>query len=118
MADLFLEPSLQAHVHAFFEPRAAAVDAGQAAMREGLAFLSRQVLPPPPPAGERPNADLRRVAGTIATLAWSDMSTAFSLWCHRMVLEYVGQAAAGSSRLDEVRMRVLSQIFVHEPFEV
>src|SRR5919109_2549573 len=106
MVDLFLEPSLQAQVHAFFEPRAAAVDAGQAAIREGLAFLSRQVLPPPP-AGERPNGDLRRVAGTIATLAWSDMSTAFSLWCHRMVLEYVGQAAAGSSQLNEVRMRLL-----------
>ena len=106
-ADLFLEPGLQAQVHAFFEPRAAAVDAGQATIREGMAFLSRQVLPHPP-AGERPNADLRRVAGTIATIAWSDMSTAFSLWCHRMVLEYVGQAPAGSSPLDEVRMRLLN----------
>jgi alkylation response protein AidB-like acyl-CoA dehydrogenase len=106
-ADLFLEPGLQAHVHAFFEPRAAAVDAGQATIREGMAFLSRQVLPHPP-AGERPNADLRRVAGTIATIAWSDMSTAFSLWCHRMVLEYVGQASAGSSQLDEVRRRLLN----------
>jgi alkylation response protein AidB-like acyl-CoA dehydrogenase len=105
MADLFLDSSLQAHMHAFFEPRAAAVDAGQAAIREGIAFLSRQVLPPST-AGERPNNDLRRVAGVIATVAWSDMSTAFSLWCHRMVLEYVGRAAAGSSPLDEVRRRL------------
>ena len=36
------------------------------------------------------------------------MSTAFSLWCHRMVLEYVGQAPAGSSQLDEVRRRLLN----------
>jgi alkylation response protein AidB-like acyl-CoA dehydrogenase len=106
-ADLFLEPGLQAHVHAFFEPRAAAVDAGQAAIREGIAFLSRQVLPHPP-AGKRPHADLRRVAGAIATIAWSDISTAFSLWCHRMGLEYVGQAPARSSQLDEVRMRLLN----------
>jgi alkylation response protein AidB-like acyl-CoA dehydrogenase len=104
-ADLFLDPGLQAQVHAFFEPRAAAVDAGQATIREGIAFLSQQVLPHPP-AGERPNANLRRVAGTIATIAWSDMSTAFSLWCHRMVLEYVGQAPAGLSQLDEVRRRL------------
>ena len=103
-ADLFLAPGLQAQVHAFFEPRAAAVDAEQATIREGIAFLSREVLPPP--AGERPNADLRRVAGTIATIAWSDMSTAFSLWCHRMVLEYVGQAPAGSSQLDAVQRRL------------
>jgi alkylation response protein AidB-like acyl-CoA dehydrogenase len=106
-ADLFLDPGLQAHVHAFFELRAAAVDAGQATIRKGIAFLSRQVLPPPP-AGERPNADLRRVAGAIATLAWSEMSTAFSLWCHRMVLAYVGQAPAGSSQLEEVRRRLLN----------
>jgi alkylation response protein AidB-like acyl-CoA dehydrogenase len=104
-ADLFLDPTLQAQVHAFFEPRAAVVDAGQAAIRDGIAFLSRQVLPPPL-AGEHPNADLRRVAGTIAAIAWSDMSTAFSLWCHRMVLEYVGQAPAGSPPLDEVRRRL------------
>jgi alkylation response protein AidB-like acyl-CoA dehydrogenase len=107
MADLFLDPGLQAQVHAFFEPRASAVDAGQATIREGIAFLSRQVLPHPP-AGARPNADLCRVAGAIATIAWSDMSTAFSLWCHRMVLEYVGQAPAGSSPLDEVRRRLLT----------
>jgi alkylation response protein AidB-like acyl-CoA dehydrogenase len=50
---------------------------------------------------------LCRVAGTIATIAWSDMSTAFSLWCHRMVLEYVGQPAAGPSPLAEVRRRLL-----------
>jgi alkylation response protein AidB-like acyl-CoA dehydrogenase len=107
MADMFLEPSLQGHVHAFFEPRAAAVDAGQTAIREGIAFLSRQVLPSPI-AGEGPNADLRRVAGTIATIAWSDMSTAFSLWCHRMVLEYVGQAPADSSQLNKVRRQLLN----------
>ena len=47
-ADLFLDPGLQAQMHAFFEPRAAAVDAGQATIREGIAFLSRQVLPHPP----------------------------------------------------------------------
>jgi alkylation response protein AidB-like acyl-CoA dehydrogenase len=28
------------------------------------------------------------IARTLATAAWSDMSLAFSLWCHRMVIEY------------------------------
>lgn len=41
------------------------------------------------PAG-RPG--LARIARTIASVAWVDLSLAFSLWSHRMVLEYVHAA--------------------------
>src|SRR5688572_8089286 len=44
------------------------------------------------PAG-RPG--LARIARTIASVAWVDLSLAFSLWSHRMVLEYVHAAEHG-----------------------
>ncbi|MET0411241.1 MAG: acyl-CoA dehydrogenase family protein [Polyangiaceae bacterium] len=41
------------------------------------------------PAGR---SGLARIARTIASVAWVDLSLAFSLWSHRMVLEYVHAA--------------------------
>ncbi len=86
---LLLEPAAHERVRAFLEPRAEAIDAGRAEIKEALAYLNDELL-----AGAAgalgPNTDLTRVAQTIATAAWSDMSVAFSLWCHRMVLEYLG----------------------------
>ena len=96
--DLLLPPEHRDHLAAFFEPRAAAVDAGAAGVKEGIAFVADGALAPSAGLhpGAAPNDDLLRVAETIATVAWSDMSTAFSLWCQRMVLEYLGWAPAGS----------------------
>lgn len=91
--DLLLPSTLREQICAFFEPRASAVDAGEADIREGLAFVQTELLPA---AGGEPNADLARVAGVIATIAWSDMSSAFSLWCQRMVLSYLAWSPAGS----------------------
>ena len=91
---LLLRGPLRDEVAAFFEPRAADVDAGLADVRESLAFVHDRVL-----AGEErePNGDLARVAAAIATVAWSDLASAFSLWCHRMVLEYLSLARAGTA---------------------
>ena len=41
------------------------------------------------PGGE---PDAKTLARTLATVAWNDMSVAFSLWSHRMVLEYLRAA--------------------------
>lgn len=97
-ADLLLPDEQRARLAAFLEPRAAAVDAGAGEVREGIAFVTDGVLAPSPDAcaSAVPNNDLVRVAETIATVARSDMSTAFSLWCQRMVLEYLSYAPAGS----------------------
>lgn len=97
-ADLLLPPDLREDLAAFLEPRAAAVDAGAASVHEGIAFVADGVLAPAAGACSSavPNNDLVRVAETIATVAWSDMSTAFSLWCQRMVLEYLSYAPEGS----------------------
>lgn len=96
--DLLLEPAAREQVAAFLEPRVEASgngDASDGAVREALRFLNRDVMG----AGVTacgPNGDLVRVAETIATAAWCDMSAAFSLWCHRMVLEYLSSAPPGS----------------------
>lgn len=83
---------------AFFEPRAAAVDAGRTGVREGIAFVAAAL------DGDEcdPNANLNRICETLAAVAWSDMSTAFSLWCQRMVLEYLATAPDGSFLREEV----------------
>lgn len=83
---LLLSPPLRDEVAAYLEPRAADVDAGRADVRPALTFLHQHVLRD---EASEPDRDLRRVAATIATAAWSDLATAFSLWCHRMVLEYL-----------------------------
>lgn len=106
---LLLEPTARERVRAFLEPRAEAIDAGQAEIREALAYLDDQLLAEAAgPLG--PNTDLIRVAQTIATAAWSDMSVAFTLWCHRMVLEYLGGvpgAPPGSPLRHELLPRLL-----------
>jgi len=79
-------PDLAA-VHAFFEPRAAAVDAGDAGIRDGLAFLL---------AGGLAQAGTEGAARLITSVARSDMASAFSAWAHRMVVDYLRHAPAGS----------------------
>ncbi|MCL6648731.1 MAG: acyl-CoA/acyl-ACP dehydrogenase [Chloroflexi bacterium] len=105
-SELLLAGSPREQLEAYFEPRAAAIDAGQLDLREGLRWLNEGVLAAA--AGEAgPNHDLTLVCRTIATVAWSDLATAFSLWCHRMVLEYLAQALAGSSLCELVLPRLL-----------
>lgn len=94
-ANLLLDGALREQITGYFEARAEAVDSGAATVREGLAFLSESVFGSAN-NGHRPNADLEKVGRVIATVAWSDMSTAFSLWCQRMVLEYLSWSATGS----------------------
>lgn len=107
---LLLEPELREVVTGYLEARAAASDAVTAPdavrIREALAFLNARVLDRDPQDGGGPNARLALVAGTIATAAWSDMSVAFALWCHRMVLEYLWCAPADSG----LRTAVLPQV--------
>ena len=87
-----------------------AVDAGQAGVQEGIDFLHRRHFGAwegwADPAAS-PNDDLVQVAETIATVAWSDMSSAFSLWCHRMVLDYLACAAPGSRARRELLPQLL-----------
>ncbi|HEV8535373.1 MAG TPA: acyl-CoA dehydrogenase [Candidatus Limnocylindria bacterium] len=94
-ASLCLDGAAAEAVRAFFEPRADAVDRCEATVREGIAFLHDGLIPCD---ATEPNAELERVARTVATVAWSDLASAFSLWSHRMVLEYL----AGGAHRDRV----------------
>jgi alkylation response protein AidB-like acyl-CoA dehydrogenase len=102
---LRLDPAARNRVVAFLEPRAGEVDACQADLRDGVAFLQAECLATADGA-EGPNTDLTRVAETVATAATADMSTAFALWCQRMVLEYLAQTPAGSP----LRTRLLPRL--------
>ena len=109
-AELLLAPAAREQVHAFFEPRAQAIDTGHAGVQEGIDFLHRRhfgVWEGWDDPAASPNDDLVQVAETIATVAWSDMSSAFSLWCHRMVLDYLACAAPGSPARRELLPQLL-----------
>src|SRR5690606_41872691 len=67
----------------------------------------------PPPAGSRPPhppaalpSPLPDVGAAIAPVAWSDMSSAFSLWSHRAVVEYLTLLPAGSFLADTLAPRL------------
>ncbi|MDA1240375.1 MAG: acyl-CoA dehydrogenase [Chloroflexi bacterium] len=88
LADLALHEAIRAYVG----PRAPEVDACRCTLREGLAHLAtlgaveRGVLRRDPPA------DFERMCEVTATVALDDMSQAFSLWAHRMAIEYLHQS--------------------------
>ncbi|MEX0626086.1 MAG: acyl-CoA dehydrogenase family protein [Chloroflexota bacterium] len=87
---------------AYFEGRAAEVDAGGAGVRHAIAFVARRGLLD----GDR--ADLDATIGLIAAIAWSDLSSAFSLWCHRMAIAYLETLPPAAWLRREVLPRLLS----------
>lgn len=101
---LLLPSPLRDELAAFLEPRAALVDAAQADIRDGLTAVQRLAFQDGP--------DLLQTARTIATVARSDLATAFSLWCHRMVIEYLslGPADLGVVRSALPRLLRLERI--------
>ncbi|MGQ0608730.1 MAG: acyl-CoA dehydrogenase [Chloroflexota bacterium] len=99
-----LEPppsALDAELAAFFEARAADVDAGRATVRDSVAFVARHVLL------DGDHADLEATVGLIAGIAWSDLSSAFSLWCHRMAIAYLETLPPSAPLRSQVLPRLL-----------
>lgn len=105
------EPELRERLAGFFGARAAAVDAtataGGGALREGLAFLGELGLASVGVYGRPESGELERMCEVTGAVARDDMSQAFALWCHRMGVEYLEQARAGSVG-DELLPRVRS----------
>ncbi|MDI3340944.1 MAG: acyl-CoA dehydrogenase family protein [Sphaerobacter sp.] len=87
---LLLPAETRRAIGAYFEPRAAAIDAGTADVREGLTWLHQELLSP------EASPTLLDVGAVIATVAWFDLSSAFSLWSHRAVLAYLATLPEGS----------------------
>jgi alkylation response protein AidB-like acyl-CoA dehydrogenase len=98
-----LEPppaAIDGELTAFFEARAADIDAGTASVRDSIGFVARRVL-----LGDR--TDLEATVSLIARIAWSDLSSAFSLWCHRMAVEYLETPPAAAWLKRQVLPRLL-----------
>jgi alkylation response protein AidB-like acyl-CoA dehydrogenase len=94
---LLLEPPLREQIEAYVEPRAGAIDAAEQDLGEVVGFLDREIIG---------GAGLPRIAQTIATTAGHSMSAAFSLWCHRMVQEYLACAPVDSPLRSNVLPRL------------
>ena len=101
------DPALRDRLESFLAPRAVAVDANEATLRDGLAFLGELGLSDVGVYGRPESGALGRMCEVTAAVAHHDMSQAFSLWCHRMGVEYLEQARAESVR-DELLPRVRS----------
>lgn len=92
-----LAPDQRERLVRFFEAHAEPAEPSEAFVREGLAFLDSAVFQRDGLApNANPNADLGQVFDVVATVAWSNLASAFTLWCHRMVLEYLWPADSGS----------------------
>ena len=85
------DPALHAQIEGYFGPRAGAVDAAAASLRDGLAWLGSANLCEMGIYG-RDAGDFSRMCHVDATVASVDMSSGFALWCHRMAIEYLHQA--------------------------
>ena len=81
----------------YFGPRAKMVDRSEISVYEGLEFLFKSTASMTAKlfdAGDRHQSYVRtmEVSDHIASVAYEDMASAFSAWCHRMVLEYLHQS--------------------------
>ena len=97
-----LPSAIGTELTAYFEGRAAEVDAGGVGVRDAIAFVARRGLLD----GDR--TDLDAPIGLIAAIARSDLSSAFSLWCHRMAIAYLDTLPPPAWLRREVLPRLLS----------
>jgi len=72
----------------FFAGRAREIDCTNASVRDGLLFLRDHQVLSDNLGGGTPHG-ITAIAEVIRTVAELCVSSAFSLWCHRMVMEYV-----------------------------
>jgi alkylation response protein AidB-like acyl-CoA dehydrogenase len=98
LAAALLDHALAATFEDFLRTRRGSDDSF---VREGLRWLHTPsgALAPGSPA----TCDACAIARTLATAAWSDMSLAFSLWCHRIVIEYFKAANSDGFPSDSSR---------------
>ncbi len=86
------DEALHAAITGFCGPRAAETDACRASLREGIAHLSRLGVTSTGVLGRDSAESFERLCEVVATVATDDMSQAFSLWAHRMAVEYLEQS--------------------------
>lgn len=99
LASTLIDPALQERLAPVLEVRAPQIDAGELPAQSTLTLLAAEGLLPrvewDSPAVPAP-LDLQRAGELLATVAWSDLASAFSLWCHVMTMLYLAYADRGS----------------------
>lgn len=93
LADSVLSDALRS----FVSERAERVDGAEVTVREGLAYVAGLGVANIGVHGIDAPEQFTRMCEVVGTLAMDCMSQAFSTWCHRMAIEYVHQADAGSA---------------------
>ncbi|MCS7294316.1 MAG: acyl-CoA dehydrogenase, partial [Dehalococcoidia bacterium] len=92
LAVTLIDVALQERLLPLLEERAPRVDAGELPAHSTIGLLARAgLLPRVERAASTVPApfDLERAAELLATIAWSDLASAFSLWCHLMTMLYL-----------------------------
>ncbi|MFA5564746.1 MAG: acyl-CoA dehydrogenase family protein [Acidimicrobiia bacterium] len=83
-------------IAAYFASHASAVDQGQELSSQGIAALGAQGLLDLGAPGNH-NGELGAMSELVALVAEESMASAFSLWAHRMAIEYLHQSTPGQS---------------------
>ncbi len=94
--ELLRDGALAEAIRGYVAPRASQVDGCEATLRDGIAHLASLNAVELGVYGEHTPEQFMSMCEVTATVALDCMSQAFSLWCHRMALEYVHQADADS----------------------
>jgi len=92
---LLADPTLHEAIRSYVGPRASEVDACLCTLREGLAHLASLGAVDVGVLSRDAASDFERMCEVTATVALDDMSQAFSLWAHRMAIEYLNQSDSG-----------------------
>ena len=91
-------------ISAYFSNTAAKIDKSEIGLYKGLEFLFHshpkmtKQLSNIGDMGESQRLT-KEVSDVIASVAYEDMASAFAVWCHRMVLEYVYQSDNSNEKL-------------------
>lgn len=100
LAVTLIDVALQERLVPLLEERAPRIDAGEFPAHSTIGLLAGEGLLPrverAAPTVPAP-FDLERAAELLATIAWSDLASAFSLWCHLMTMLYLAYAEPGSA---------------------
>jgi len=99
LAATLIDRAFQERLGAMLEERAPRIDAGELAAQSTVRLLVTEGLLPTV-EWESPRVpapfDLLRAGELVATVAWFDLASAFSLWCHLMTMLYLAWAEPGS----------------------
>ncbi|WP_448576551.1 acyl-CoA dehydrogenase [Thermomicrobium sp.] len=99
LAATLIDRAIQERLGASLEERAPQVDAGELTAQSTVRVLVTEGLLPTV-EWESPRVpapfDLWRAGELVATVAWFDLASAFSLWCHLMTMLYLAWAEPGS----------------------